>query len=36
MIRASEGALPGGRKDKVILRSDRESYGYFIYRYLYL
>jgi hypothetical protein len=25
-----------GRKDKVILKSDRESYGYFTYKCLYL
>jgi hypothetical protein len=25
-----------GRKEKLILKSDRESYGYFAYRCLYL
>jgi hypothetical protein len=36
MIGASEGAIRCGRKGKVIFKSDRESYGYFAYRCLYL
>jgi hypothetical protein len=30
------GPVRCGRKDKVILKNDRESYNYFANRYLYL
>jgi hypothetical protein len=37
LIGTAEGVLPGvAGMTRVILKSDRESYGYFTYRCLYL